>query len=221
MNGSIWPSVVLTPLVNSMSGKEYRQLRLLALHMSLAQPSMYPESDFSSNRHVDYSNRLTSSGHLGIASMDWVVVSSCMAPSFCPSCFWHHYFQSSEYSANNLENLLFFTWPWMTSATSSWSVEISGSITSHMGCIKSEGPTSSKSPNPSNEWKHLALSRLDPSRQFNVRKRIQTIKIISTVYQLGPTLHVPRVRFPRLIVMWISQTVLHQVVILVLRPWIE
>ena len=135
---SCWPLL-------SMSGKEYRQLRLLALHISLAKPSMYPGSDFSSNRNVDYSNRLTSSGHLGIASMDWVVVSSCMAPSFWPSCCWHHHFQSPEYSANNLENLLFFNWPWMTPATSSWSVEVSGSITSHMGCIKSEGPTSSKS----------------------------------------------------------------------------
>ena len=36
---------------------------------------------------------------------------------------------------------------------------------------------------------------LDPSLQFNARKRIQTIKIISTVYQLGRALHVPRVRF--------------------------
>ena len=185
---SSWP-------LSSMSGKEYRQSKLLALYISLAQPSMYPGSDFSSNRHVDFSNRLTSSGHLGTASMDWVVVSSCMAPSFCPRCCWHHHFQYSEYRANNLENLLFFTWHWMTSVTSSWSVEISGSITSHIGCIKSEGPTSSKSPNPSNEWKHLSLSHLDPSRQFNVRKRIQTIKIISTVYQFGPALRVPRDRF--------------------------
>ena len=193
-----WKHLALSlgdPLVNSMSGKEYRQSRLLALYISLAEPSMYPVSDFLSNLHVDYSNPLTSSGYLGNAFMDWVVVSSCMAPSFCPSCCWHHHFQSSEYSANNLENLLFFTWPWMTYATPSWSVEISGSITSHIGCIKSEGPTSSKSPNPSNEWKHLSLSHLDPSRQFNVRKRIQTIKIISIVYQLGPALHVPRVRF--------------------------
>ena len=96
MNGSICPSVVLTPLVNSMSGKEYRQSNLLALYISLAQPSMYPVSDFSSNRHVDFSNRLTSSGHLSTVSMDWVVVSSCMAPAFCPRCCWHHHFQSSE-----------------------------------------------------------------------------------------------------------------------------
>ena len=154
INGSICPSVRLTPLVNSMSGKEYRQSKLLALYISLAQPSMYPGSEFPSNHHVDFSNRLTSTGYLGTASMDWVVVSSCMAYSFCPSCCWRHHFQSSEYSTNNLENLLFFTWPWMTSATSSWSVEISGSITSHMGCIKSQGPTSSKSPNTSKEWKH-------------------------------------------------------------------
>ena len=143
-----------------------------------------------------FSNRLTSSGHLGTASMDWVMVSSCMAPSFCPSCCWHHHFQSSEYSANNLENLLFFTWPWMTSDH----IQLVGwNLLKHH---KSHGLHQVrrsnivfKSPNPSNEWKHLSLSQVDPSRQFNVRKRIQTIKIISTVYQLGRALHVPRVRF--------------------------
>ena len=92
MSGSI-----LTSLVNSMSGKEYRQSKLLALYISLAQPSMYPGSDFSSDRHVDYSNLLTISGHLGTVSIDWVVVSSWMVPSFCPSCCWHHHFQSSKY----------------------------------------------------------------------------------------------------------------------------
>ena len=143
---------------------------------------------------MDFLNRLTSSDHLGTASMDWVVVSSCMAPSFCPSCCWHHHFQSSEYSANNLENLLFFTWPWMTSATSSWSVEISGSITSDMGRIKSKGPTSVKS-QPKQWMEASGPQSWWPSRQFNVRERIQTIKIISTVYQLGRALHVPSVRF--------------------------